>query len=103
MTVRRNRTFSAVRKMKRKTMEGTKTVYRRRKTKPSALCAVCGARLGGIGKGTKTMRRPERKFGGALCHRCTAEIIKYSTRVRSGAISMEDVPLGYKKYIEGMR
>ncbi|MEM2948736.1 MAG: hypothetical protein QXG02_04385 [Candidatus Anstonellales archaeon] len=66
-------------------------------------CMVCGARLGGIEKGAKTERRPERKFGGALCHRCAEEIIKYSTRVKSGAVSIEDVPLEYKKYVEGMK
>lgn len=103
MTLKKNRTSSAVRKIKRRTMKGTKTVYIRRKANPSAVCMACGARLGGMGKGMKTESRPERKFGGALCHRCTGEIIKYSTRVNAGAVSMEDVPLEYKKYIEGMK
>ncbi len=103
MTMKKNRTSSAVRKVKRRTMKGTKVIYKRRKAKPSALCMVCGARLGGIGKGTKTRCRPERKFGGALCHRCAEGIIKYSTRVGSGAVSIEDVPLEYKKYIEGSK
>jgi len=103
MTTRSRRTSSAVRKIKRRTMKGTRVVYKRRKTKPSAVCAVCGARLGGIGKGTKTRCRPERKFGGVLCHRCTSEIIKYSTRVSAGVVSIEDVPLEYKKYVEGYK
>lgn len=101
MPVKRNRTSSAVRKIKKRTAKGTKVVYKRRKAKPSGVCMVCGARLGGMGKGTKTRSRPERKFGGVLCHRCAESVIKYSARVSSGSISIEDVPLDYKKYVEG--
>jgi len=53
------------------------TIHRRRK--PSrAKCALCGAILGGVPaerpsklkRIPKTGRRPERAYGGRVCHKC---------------------------------
>lgn len=52
-------------------------IYRRRKPKRSH-CAVCGAILGGVPQKRptkmshlpKVMKRPERQYGGRVCHNC---------------------------------
>jgi large subunit ribosomal protein L34e len=64
---------------KKRTTPGNKstTIYRRRK--PSrAKCALCGALLGGVPakrpyklkRIPKVSRRPERAYGGRVCHNC---------------------------------
>ena len=54
-----------------------KIIYRRRKPK-RAHCGLCGAILGGvpalrpskIQKLSKVSKRPERQYGGRICHNC---------------------------------
>ncbi len=48
-----------------------------------AKCGVCGAFLGGVPtdpsvlrKSSKTEKRPERAYGGVLCHNCLSKQIK---------------------------
>jgi large subunit ribosomal protein L34e len=76
------------RKVYRKT-PGGKTVIHYRNKKPSqAKCSMCGADLIGVPRATKaqlnnmpkTMKRPERPFGGVLCSACTKIIIKQEVR-----------------------
>ena len=64
---------------------GGKTVLRFDKRKPSiAKCGACGAELKGIPRELpykmhnmpKTMKRPERPYGGVLCSKCMREKIK---------------------------
>jgi large subunit ribosomal protein L34e len=50
-------------------------------------CAVCGRRLGGVGKLSartrrlpKTCKRPERSYGGYICSICLRERIKQALR-----------------------
>ncbi|MEZ0289705.1 MAG: 50S ribosomal protein L34e [Sulfolobales archaeon] len=50
-------------------------------------CARCGAPLGGVPRKSselrklpKTMKRPERMFGGVLCHKCLEELLKEQVR-----------------------
>lgn len=64
----------------------TRVHYERRKSFVPR-CARCGAILGGVPRKPsehrrlpKTMKRPERPFGGVLCHRCLEEIIKSHVR-----------------------
>jgi len=77
----RNKTF---RKVHVKT-PGGKTVIQYKKKKPSkAICASCGDKLKGVPRErpykmqrmAKTIKRPERPFGGVLCSKCSrAKII----------------------------
>lgn len=70
-------------------LPGGDTVIHYRKRKPSpARCAVCGKPLNGVPrlrpvelrKLPKTMRRPERPYGGVLCPKCLRELLKKSIR-----------------------
>ena len=63
------------------------THYTQRKPK-QAVCAVCGAKLKGVPRGTpheikalpKSSRRPERPYGGVLCSACTRAKMKETAR-----------------------
>ena len=63
----------------------TVTHYEKRKPGP-ARCAVCGRPLAGVPrlrssklrKLPKTAKRPERPYGGYLCHRCLTRLLKAS-------------------------
>lgn len=63
-----------------KTTPGGKRIIHFEKRKPKiAHCAMCGATLKGVPREVpykmqnmpKTMKRPERPFGGVLCSRCS--------------------------------
>ncbi len=53
-----------------------------------AKCSACGAQLGGVPrlnpsslrKLAKTEKRPERIYGGTLCRRCLANILREAVR-----------------------
>lgn len=81
----RSRTF---RRVFVKTPGGvTKLQYRKRKPK-KAHCASCGLVLSGVPRERpykmqklgKTKKRPERKFGGVLCPRCSRQKLKEHAR-----------------------
>ncbi|ABU82373.1 50S ribosomal protein L34e [Ignicoccus hospitalis] len=66
---------------------GGKTVVHFEKRKPKAArCAICGRPLGGVPRGrpveirklSKTERRPERPYGGYICHACLMKFYKYA-------------------------
>lgn len=68
---------------------GGKTVVHHRKRKPAkAKCSRCGAVLKGVPRErpykmmtmAKTMKRPERPYGGVLCSRCMRAAIKQKAR-----------------------
>lgn len=72
------------RSLKRKKVRTTSKVsVHYKKAKPSAAhCAKCGAVLKGVprqrkmSKIPKTLKRPERPFGGKLCSKCTRLLMK---------------------------
>ncbi len=80
----KSRTF---RRVKIKTPNGTKTVYKHRKP-AKAICGNCGAILKGVPRTRKseivnmpkTAKRPERPYGGVLCSKCMRAKIKESVR-----------------------
>ena len=98
MTQPKNRSNS-VRKLNRKTAKGTKTAYKRRAKKPKASCAICGAKLV-VSKGSKTEKRPSRKFAGTLCHKCAEKVIVYAYRVQEKIMAYEDIDIIYRKYVD---
>jgi large subunit ribosomal protein L34e len=71
------------RRVFRRIISGTKLFYKKRKPK-NARCAECGAKLKGVPrlnankakKTSKTVKRPERPYGGVLCSKCTRKKIK---------------------------
>ena len=64
-------------------------------------CAVCNKKLHGVTKEKlpKTKTRPTRPFAGVLCHSCIESLEKYVTRLRTGMIKKDEVPVKYKKYV----
>jgi len=80
----RNTTF---RKVHVKVTSGTKLHNRRRKP-AKAKCSGCGKDLKGVPREIpskmqnmpKTVKRPERPYGGNLCSKCTRELIKGQVR-----------------------
>jgi len=85
-------------------------VYKDRK--PShASCALCGSKMGGVprrtpiqmGKLSLTQKRPERVFGGVLCHNCCEAVLKEKTRIKEGVIEEKGVDLTHLKYIHMLK
>ncbi len=88
------------REVSRKTIGKTKKVYLKGK-QSKASCAVCKNNLAGVAaKGSATEKSVSRKFGGHLCHSCTARVIKEAARVKGGSKAMDNVDLIYKKYVQ---
>lgn len=75
------------RRVKVKIPSGVKVVYKKRKPK-LAHCGSCGTILHGVPrerpynlkKLPKSKRRPERPYGGALCHKCLKKKIARGAR-----------------------
>jgi len=76
-----------LRRVKIRTPNGTKTVYKHRKpSKP--ICGKCGVNLKGVPRARKseivnmpkTAKRPERPYGGVLCSKCTRALLKEKIR-----------------------
>ncbi len=60
-------------------------LYKHKHVKPR--CASCGSLLQGVPRDvrefrklSKSQKRPERKFGGYLCHKCTERLIRDKVR-----------------------
>lgn len=66
-------------------------------------CAICGTELSGISikrnaKG-RTLKSNSRIFGGVLCANCTADVIKFASRIENGEMKMNDIGIRYKEYV----
>ncbi|MEZ0393960.1 MAG: 50S ribosomal protein L34e [Desulfurococcaceae archaeon] len=68
---------------------GGRLVVHYEKRRPSAAkCAICGRPLNGVPrlrpsdlrKLAKTEKRPERYYGGAICHKCLSELLRRAAR-----------------------
>lgn len=94
----------------RKSPGGKRVILYRKKKTAKRRCDLCGTLLHGIPHGTlsgirkipKTRKRPERLFGGVLCGRCVARVVKEKTRLKTGLIKEEEIPLTRLKYIEAL-
>lgn len=78
----------AMKKVRKRTVSGKNVfVYRKGRTS-SAVCNNCGREMHGmprmtnaqIAKLAKSYKRPNRKFGGYLCSRCTKEFLRNTAR-----------------------
>jgi len=70
-----------------RTPGGNTVTHYRRDARVIAKCGRCGAVLNGVPRDMgdlrtlpKSSKRPNRLFGGMLCHRCLEEILKESIR-----------------------
>lgn len=62
---------------------GITTVHYEKRKDNIAKCAICGKFLHGVksdNKFSKTEKRPERIYGGTLCHECLENLIKRTVR-----------------------
>jgi large subunit ribosomal protein L34e len=95
----------SLRRIKRKSPGAkTKKRYERRKG-TKVKCAVCKKRLQGASCSkelSKTKKHPKRLFSGALCHKCTEQVLKLKTRIREGEIDISDISIKFKKYVESI-
>ncbi len=93
----RSRSYKKARKV---TRTGKNVVHYRRGKNAPHVCAICIAELNGIGtSGGKSRRTNSRQFGGVLCSRCSAEVIKFGSRVEQGEIKLDDVGTRYRAYV----
>jgi large subunit ribosomal protein L34e len=102
--VRRKDRSTSVRALKRRVPSGaSRTRYKRRKKKGTGKCALCKRALHGVSfRGAKSKKKPSRRFGGNLCHKCAALVIKEAQRVREKTKTMEDVDIILRKYVQGI-
>ncbi|MFH1200359.1 MAG: 50S ribosomal protein L34e [Candidatus Micrarchaeota archaeon] len=99
--------FRASKKTLRRTPGGRQGVIYKPKKPGKAKCAICGTKLFavpnrstvGMRKLARTEKRPERVFGGVLCHACVAQILKEKLRLQSGALTKEEIGVVHLKYI----
>ncbi len=76
----------SLRRVPRRTPGGYTVVHHERRKPGPARCARCGKPLNGVPRArpatlrrmSKTAKRPERPYGGVLCARCLAELIRES-------------------------
>jgi len=76
-----------MRRISRRTPGGRTVIHYERRENAPMRCGRCGAILNGVPirererrKLPKTMKRPERLFGGVLCPRCLREVLKELVR-----------------------
>ncbi|BCU70663.1 50S ribosomal protein L34e [Stygiolobus caldivivus] len=68
-----------------RTPSGKSKIHYEDKKTSEAVCAICKEPLRGVKtdkvyKYSKTEKRPERPFGGYLCHKCLERLIKNTLR-----------------------
>lgn len=92
-----------MRRLDRVTPTGRHVIHYKRRSNSMPHCGICGRELSGISikknaKG-RTRKSNERIFGGVLCGSCTADVVKYASRVEHGEIKMSDVGIRQRAYI----
>ncbi len=105
MTQPRNRSRSVRRVHKRMTAGKSTTHYEKREKGKRHSCALCQTELQGtnsLRSTAKTKKRPERKFGGHLCSKCSRQVISYAARIERGTLKPEEIGVRFKPYIEAL-
>ena len=89
-------------KVFRRTPGGALRQFTKRAIKHIPHCGICKCELQAT-KCTrllrKTEKRPERPFGGNLCHKCSERVVLYRTRVKENDMKAADVQLLFQKYL----
>ena len=103
MPRRKDRSTSIKRIVRRVPSGDSRIRFKRESSEGRHHCALCFAALPGVqNTGSKTQKRPERKFGGMLCPTCTALVIKEATRVKEGVKTIEEVEIRLQKYVKAI-
>lgn len=93
----RSRSFKRFRRV---TSTGRNVVHYRRAPSGMPHCAICRTELHGISKhGGKTRRTNSRIFGGVLCSRCSAEVVKLGSRVEQGEMKLNEIGIRQRAYV----
>ncbi len=93
----RSRSF---RRAHRVTITGRNVIHYTRAKPSTPHCAICSAELNGISRrGGKSRRTNSRIFGGVLCSRCSADIVKLGSRVEHGDMKLNDVSVKQRSYV----
>ncbi len=77
----------SMKRVAKRVPSGQSKVFYVRRKHYVARCAICGKPLSGVPKdpdiiryGAKTKKRPERIYGGVLCHDCLARSLRLAVR-----------------------
>lgn len=93
----RSRSFK---RFNRVTSTGRNVVHYRRVPASMPHCAICAAELHGISVvGGRSRRSNSRPFGGVLCSKCTAEVVKLGSRVEQGEMRLDDIGVKQRAYV----
>jgi len=75
-------------RIKIRTPGGRVVIHLRERKKDLPVCSICGKPLRGVQggssvelrKGSRSSKRPNRTFGGTICHACLSNLIKVEAR-----------------------
>ena len=84
----------------------TKLTFQKKIHSDKQRCAICKSVLQAThsnNKLSKSQKRPERKFGGHLCHKCLDKVITYSARLNEGIIAIDDIEIRYRTYVKKLK
>jgi len=105
MPLPKNRSTS-VRKVHVRTPRGGKTIHYIRRVKGKThSCAVTGAKLQSVNSyrsSAKSSKRPNRKFGGNLSSKASSQAIRLASRVKEGAMSLDEVDVRLLSHVKGL-
>jgi len=91
---------TSIKRVNRVTAKKRNVIHYRRAKNSMPHCAICGAELNGISeKGGRSRKTNNRKFGGVLCAKCTAEVIKLGSRIEHGEIKLDDVGIKERAFV----
>ena len=102
MPLPKNRSTS-VRKIHVRTPKGGSTIHYKRRVKgKSHSCALCGAYLQAVSSSRKlpgSAHSPNRKYGGNLCSSCASRVLVTRSRLKEGALKLEDVEVRMLRFV----
>ena len=102
-----SKAFRRKRVLKRRSPSGKPTRIYKRRIPGIAHCALCGCKMQGVPRVkqrlAKTEKRPERVFGGVLCGKCVALVVRDRVRLKGGITSREEIPVARLKWIEALK
>jgi len=103
MTKPKDRSRSKRKKYVRTPGGVTKAVYSRRKKTKRHYSAITHQQLKGVSNDmclNKSKRKPSRIYGGNLSPGEVKTIIKYTERIKTGMMKIDEVDIKFRKYIE---
>lgn len=91
---------TSFKRMSRVTPTGRNVVHYRRAKGSMPHCAICKIELSGISmKGGKSRKTTSRLFGGTLCAKCTADVIKMGSRIENGDMKLDDISIKQRTFV----